>query len=726
MVIMFSVAQAQSDALVLAHMNEAVELDGPSFEAAWEPVESWPAFQFVPNNGSPATEHTEFLVGYDEHYLYLALRAYDSDPDGIRTNTLYRDRLNGDDHFEILIDTFNDNETAVLFSTTPAGIRKDSAISNDASGGGITSGSWINADYNTFWDVATKVTDQGWFAEIRIPFSSLHFQDTDGLVQMGIILQRKIARKTERVVFPAVPPIADYAFLKPSLAQKILLKNIHASKPIYITPYLMGGVNRIALTDESVPPALYDTHRKSDTGVDAKYNLSRRITLDVTANTDFAQVEADDKQVNLTRFSLFFPEKRQFFQERESLFEFRMGQYTRLFHSRRIGLTDDGQPIRILGGARMVGRIGLWDFGLMDMQTEQTQNLAGENFGVLRMRRQIFNDYSYAGFMTTSRLSKNGDYNYAYGLDSVVRLFGDDYLTVRFAQTLDNQQSLDHATDALFVTGQWERRRRDGWGYRTIMAAMGPDYNPGIGFTQRSDFYHFDQALQYSWIPGELSGFIYHTLSANGLFYMRNQDKSLESAQMEAEWKFSRKAGQYGGLVANVFHENLLESFILSHSANVPAGYYVFGQFGGSYYMTHTAQKQIGGSFSLGSFYDGWKYSFGLVPKWYVSKHLELSSEYSYVNINFGSRNQNFHSHIARLRIRAALDTKLSANTFIQFDSVHHTLSANIRFRYKVAEGNDFWLVYNNDLGNFDPLSRLNSFAKNRTMLIKYTHTMKY
>ena len=715
-----------SEPITITRTTQPITLDGTSFEPAWGPVETWPAFQFVPNNGAPSTERTEFLVTYDENYMYFALRAFDTDPKEIRTNTLYRDQLSGDDHFEFLLDTFNNNETALLFSTTPAGIRKDSEISNDASGGGITSGSWINADFNTFWDVATKTTDQGWFAEIRIPYSSLQFEDKNGTVEMGIILQRKIARKTERVVFPAVPPIADYAFLKPSLAQKIILHNVHASKPVYITPFGLTGFERTA-NNNSGPPLEYATNNKNEIGLDVKYNLSNRMTLDVTTNTDFAQVEADDKQVNLTRFSLFFPEKRQFFQERESLFEFRMGEFTRLFHSRRIGLTNDGYPVRILGGARMVGHIGAWDFGFMDMQTDKYQGLSSENFSVLRMRRQVLNEYSYAGFMTTGRLNTNGEYNYAIGLDGVFRLFGDDYFTMRLAQTFDKNLAPDAIYDSAFLTAQLERRRRQGWGYRTILATMGPDYNPGIGFTRRNDFYQFDQTIQYSWIPGKNSRLIYHTLAVNGFSYYRNLDNNLETAQVEAEWKYSLKSGKFGGFEARVSQEDLLDSFKLSNSTAVPVGNYTFGHIGANFYMTHTAQKQIGGSFNIGSFYDGWKYNLDIGPKWYVSKHLELRGELGYINVQFPDRDQSFESFIGRIKIRAALNTKLSTNAFFQYDNINETLSANVRFRYNFREGNDMWIVYNNDLGNFDPTARFDSYyTRNRTLLAKYTMTFQH
>ena len=715
-----------SKPIEIPYISEPIVLDGTSFEPAWEKAKPWPAYQFVPNNGEPSTERTEFLVVNDDNYVYLALRAFDTDVSDIRMNTLYRDQLNGDDHFEFLLDTFNNNETALLFSTTPAGIRKDSEISNDASGGGLTSGGWINADFNTYWDVATKITDKGWFAEVRIPYSSLQFEDNDGTVEMGILLQRKIARKTERVVFPKVPPVADYAYLKPSLGQKIILHNVHASKPVYITPYGLSGFERIGNTNPN-SPIEYTTNNKNEIGLDVKYNLSNRMTLDVTTNTDFAQVEADDKQINLTRFSLFFPEKRQFFQERESLFEFRMGEFTRLFHSRRIGLTDEGLPVRILGGARMVGHIGAWDFGFLDMQTDKSQGLSSENFSVLRMRRQVLNQYSYAGFMTTSRLNTNGDYNYAVGLDGVFRLFGDDYLTIRSAQTFDKNIEPENPLDAAYLTAQIERRRRQGWGYRSIVGAMGTDYNPGIGYTQRNDFFQVDQSIDYSWIPGDHSRLIYHTLSANGFAYFRNMDNSIETAELNLDWIYSLKSGENGGFSASFSEEDLLQSFGLSSDAFVQAGNYTFGQVGAKYAMTHTALKQISGSAYVGSFYDGWKYNVNLDPKWYVSKHLELRGEYSYVNVQFPDRDQKFASHIGRLRIRAALNTKLSTNAFIQYDNINKSLSANVRFRYNFREGNDLWIVYNNDLGNYDPTARFNTYyTRNRTLLAKYTYTYKY
>ncbi len=713
--------------VVLPRLDGPIQLDGLSDELAWKAVEPWLPAQYEPDNGAPPTERTEFLVAYDDTYIYFALRGYDRVTTGIRANTLYRDRLSGDDHFEILLDTFNDNETAVLFTTTPAGIRKDAAISNDASGGGITSGQWINGDFNTFWDVETVVNSDGWFAEVRVPFTSLRFQDHDGQVVMGIILQRKVARKTERLVFPPVPSIADWAFLKPSLAQKIVLEGIRPRKPLYVTPYGLSGIEQSFPLNDTGTGYPREDALKAEVGVDLKYVPTNNSTLDLTVNTDFAQVEADDQQINLTRFSLFFPEKRQFFQERASIFEFRTGGLSRLFHSRRIGLTDDGQPVRILGGVRLVGRWGGWDVGFLDMQTAESDSLASENFGILRFRRQVFNPYSYAGAMVTSRVGMDGSYNLAYGLDGVVRVAGDDYLTIQWAQTFDQAQ-IDAGDLGVVNSGRFtvelERRRRSGWGYDAIVAWAGPAYDPGIGFTQRNDFTLLDDAVSYTWLPGSASSLIWHTLEVAGFAFLRNADRSVESAEAGPEWEFAAKSGAGGGAEAKVQYENLLVPFALAPGVVVPAGSYTFFRVGASYHVSHTRLLQLRPRVEVGTFYDGWQATAEVAPIWYVSRHLELSGTYVFSRIRFPERDQGFDAHLARLRIGTALDTRLSVNAFIQFNSTANAVSANVRFRYNVREGNDFWIVYNEGMNtDRDRLEPTLPFTDARTVLVKYTHT---
>ena len=333
--------------LTLPRLSQPIELDGLSTEPAWDTVAPLPVTMYQPTYRGTPTERTEIRIAYDGEYLYASGRFYDAEPDGIRSNSLYRDRYSGDDTFALVLDTFNDNENALWFYTSPAGVRFDQAVANDAE---FSGGRPINESWNTHWDVATVQTDEGWFAEMRIPYSSLGFQDNNGRVVMGMIAYRFIARKNERHVFPAIAPNWNMGFAKPSVAQDVVLEGVASQKPLYITPYTLGGFSQNAVLND--PETAYDRHESftRDLGLDLKYNLTNNLTFDATVNTDFAQVEADDQQVNLTRFSLFFPEKRQFFQERAGIFAFNFGFQDRLFHSRRISLNDDGEAVRIFTG----------------------------------------------------------------------------------------------------------------------------------------------------------------------------------------------------------------------------------------------------------------------------------------------------------------------------------------------------------------------------------------
>ena len=725
-VVVTSAFAQNADVLVLPRLDGEIIVDGLIDEPAWDKVTAWLPVQYEPDNGAPPTEATEFLVAYDADYIYFALRASDSDPSGIRANTLYRDRLSGDDHFEVMLDTFNDNETAVLFTTTPNGIRKDAAISNDASGGGIASGGWINGDFNTFWDVETVVDDRGWFAEIRVPFSSLRFPAGQFEVTMGITLQRKVARKTERVTFPHVESVANWAFLKPSLGQKVLLKGITPKNPLYVSPYAVLGAGQSNTLGAERGAYVQSVSAEREAGLDLKNRLTDNLTMDLTLNTDFAQVEADDEQVNLTRFSLFIPEKRQFFQERAGIFNFRTGGLSRLFHSRRIGLTGDGLPVRLLGGMRVVGRAGLWDLGFLDLQTAESDMLPSENFGVLRVRRQVFNPYSYAGGMATSRIGSDGKSNVAYGLDGVIRLRGQDYLTVQWAQSFDSDTPTEGLGSGRF-TFEVERRSRREWGYSAAVAWAGPDYDPGIGFTQRNDFTLSDNTLSYTWLPPEASPLIWHTLGIRGFAFFRNGDGSVESAEFGPEWEVSAKSGEGGSVELKTSYEDLASPFALSDDVTVPSGSYTFHRVGASYHRSHTALVQVRPRFEVGSFYDGWNVGLGVQPIWYVSPHLELAGSYLYNQIRFPDRDQVLHAHLARLRIGTALDTKLSVNAFVQYNSTVDLVSANVRFRYNFREGNDFWIVYSETInGNRDRLRPRLPLLDTRTILLKYTRTLQF
>ncbi|NNM17437.1 MAG: carbohydrate binding family 9 domain-containing protein [Croceitalea sp.] len=721
-----SVVYGQSNEPISLARIEGVVFDGIVNEAAWDAIEPFPLVQYEPNAGAPPTEKTEIRIAYDDTYIYGAIRAFDENPDGIRAPSLYRDKISGSDHFEILLDTYNDNETAYIFTTTPSGIRNDSEISNDATGGTILSGNWINKDFNTFWDVETTVTDQGWFAEIRIPFSSLRFQENNGQVIMGLTVQRKVVRKLERLVFPPIPPKTNFAFLRPSLAQKVLFKNITPSKTLYVTPYGLVGDTRSNILN--TPGNAYEERNEFDKaiGADVKFSITNNLTADFTLNTDFAQAEADDQLVNLTRFSLFFPEKRQFFQERASIFDFRTGGLSRLFFSRRIGLTNDGQQVPIYGGVRMIGRMKTWDLAFLDMQTKSLNALPSENFGVLRVRKRLFNQNSYLGAMVTSRMNADGGKNMAYGIDGLIRISPDDYLTLQWAQTFDNRIANDQFSE--FNSGrlalELNRRRRQGFGFTLGTILSGPNYNPGVGFVDRGDFKLGTATLSNTWL-NQRGPFIWHQLELLGNTYLSNGAHETLSSELGTAWSFSRRNLDNGSVSVKHIYENLLAPLPLSGETTIPIGIYDFNRVQATYAMAGDKPLRSGLALETGSFYDGWLHTATLTPSWYLSKHFQFALRYVYNYGEFKDRGEVLNFHVARMSIGTAVNRKLSTNALIQYNSAVDLFTANVRFRYNFREGQDFWVVFNSGLNtdrrDYVPLR---PSLNNQSLLVKYIHTL--
>ena len=714
------------DPIVIQRIGGPVELDGLSNESAWDSIRPMPMVMHLPDFGGPPTERTEIRVAYDDDYVYVAGRFYDSQPELIQTTSLRRDKSGPtNDQFGLVLDTFNDKENGLFLYTNSVGVRLDAAIRNDATGSPPFFTSW-----NTFWDAAGTQNEEGWFAEMRIPFSSLRFQDDNGKVTMGLLLYRWIARKYEVVVFPEIPPKWGFhSLVKPSQGREIVFEGIRSSKPFYVTPYGLTGVEQsYSLNPQNTG---YQSNKQStrEIGLDLKYGLANNFTLDLTLNTDFAQVEADDQQVNLTRFSLFFPEKRLFFQERASIFDFRTGGKDNLFYSRRIGINNGG-VVPIYGGARVVGRVGDWDVGFLNMQTRSngTAESPSENFGVLRMRRRVLNDNSYIGGIATTRLTAGGHHlhnlkNVAYGLDGVIRLFNDDYLTFNWAQSLDGRHN-NRGLNSALTRAHWERRTVEGFGYELSATRVGSAYDPGVGYVQRTGFTRIGDRIFKGWTAPSESSTLRHLLSMNGYLFLRNEDRSLESAEIGPEWKIDAKSGAVLTLTAKAIYEDLPYSFKLSESAHVPVGSYSFHDLSASYRLPISNMVRLTAKGSAGSFYDGSRLSLSLSPGWSISKHLEFTGNYQYERIRFPDRAENFDSHIARLRVETALTPKLSAIAFIQYNSAVDRVISNFRIRFNPKEGSDLYIVYN-ELLNTERYRHMPimPLRDNRTLLIKYSYT---
>ncbi len=709
--------------------GEEILLDGVVEEPAWDAIEPLPLVMYSPTYDGALTERSEIRVAYSESHLYISGRLFDSDVSGIRANTFSRDGFSGDDQFAIVLDSYNDHETAVAFVVNPNGARSDRSVWSDAE---FTAGTRpFNSDWNAHWSAATRRTEEGWSAEMRIPFSSLGFQDSDGEVTMGLIVYRSISRKNERQVYPAISPeYGFFGFGKPSLAQRVTMRGVSRGTPLYVTPYILGGVTRTPALLE--PPDVDDAYwgatdgRTTEPGLDIKFSPSSSFSMDITANTDFAQVEADDQQINLTRFPLFFPEKRQFFQERSATFDFATGGVTdRVFFSRRIGLAD-GDIVRIYGGLRMVGRLEGLDYGFLSMQTAASAGRPSENMGVVRLKQQIINPQSSIGAIVTTRLGVRGEQNIAYGADTEVRLFGDEYLTVKWAQTIDEEIEASDPLDAGLIFAQFERRKQEGFAYSAQYRRVGDSYRPRLGFQRRDDFTYYGGSAGYSWFLGANSQLRTVWLQASTEHYYRNSDMTPESRVVNPRLTVQLKAGGFLTVGARSSFESIRSSFEVADFTVSPGDYW-FHEAEASWSLARGGALRGEVGASAGSFYFGRRVNLRLSPAFNLSKHLEISPGYETNRFELDG-GAGLTAHLARLRLDFALDTRLGLSTLVQYNSILDRATVNARLRYHFREGTDLWLVYNEgyntdrDLGAPTPLP----VSAGRALMIKYTHTLAF
>ncbi|MBR9999160.1 MAG: hypothetical protein KFF73_09320, partial [Cyclobacteriaceae bacterium] len=476
--------------------------------------------------------------------------------------------------------------------------------------------------------------------------------------------------------------------------------------------------------------------RKFNAGLDIKYSLTSNLTMDLTLNTDFAQVEADDQIVNLTRFSLFFPEKRQFFVERSSIFTIRTGYLDQLFYSRRIGL-NEGEIVPIIGGARLVGRAGKWDIGFMDMQTSYHEymdeeadslvQLESTNFGVLRVRKQVFNPTSYAGGMVTSKIDVKGNYNINAALDLIYNPFRNDYMTMNYAHTFDSEIPL---TSHIFDHGKfyfnWINRSNIGLTYDFIFSRSGTKYDPEMGFELLEDHAQFYGLVGYGWVYNEEDKkMLNQQLMVWTRINKRNEDFTTDISEISIGYNFSLKNGFRANFDLFQNHENLTEPFDLSDEVFFPVGSYDYIRFVGGFGTPTNKLIILNLQSTAGTYYDGTIFSLGpagitLRP----SSSFNLGVDYQYDQVDITDRSQHFKSHLARLKTELTFTTKLSLMMYFQYNTNDKFGINNIRFRYNPREGNDLYLVYN---GNYNthihreipdlPAMDLNTFT------VKYTYT---
>ena len=705
----------------IPRLTSPIEFDGKVAAGEWDSIDALPLISHWSTYSDKPNSQTLFRVAYDDSYLYFSTVCHDK-PDRIQEPSFERDNWGmAMDQVAIILDTYNDNENGVIFAVTPTGSRIDVSLKNDGQGDEPTDQSW-----NSFWEARVSKNEAGWVCEARIPFSSLRFQTTEGNVSMGLIAYRYLARDRQMDIYPNIPPDWGFwSFIKPSKAQDVSFSNVGNKRPWFTSPYVLagGGYHHIKPeTGNSYPDKMNDN--KITAGLDVQHALTDNMNMDITVNTDFAQVEADDQIVNLSRFDYFFPEKRRFFLERSSIMDFGFDENNRLFYSRRIGI-DDGKISPLWGGARLVGRIKNYDVGFLNMQSRAKDGNPSENFGVFRLRRRVSKNNSYVGGIFTSRTDWGGANNFGYGVDGIFNLFGNDYLKVNIAGTYDSGDTLAYSnflSDRKRLYIMWENRSQVGFNYSLSYSQVDKGYKPGIGFELRSDFKAVGDRLSYGWFTTKSKAVRYIRFDLLGTAYFSNSTNKLESFLTSPTYYMEWKKNSSLTVAFNRYYDNVPEAFDLSDSIQIAAGEYVNKDITARYETPSVNFLSSIFDVTSGTFYGGQRFSAGITPTYVISKYLTLSGFYQYNHISF-SEKPTYAAHVARLKVSTSLDVRLSINAFIQINSLTKVTSANLRLRYNWKDGNDLYLVYNETLNNQGKRDPDIPFSDYRAFIVKYIYT---
>jgi hypothetical protein len=710
-----TVPTERSVAFALPRLTGPIRIDGASDDPAWQVVAPLPMTVYLPSQRDTPVERTLVRVAYDDHALYVMVDAWESHPGQVRASSMIRDDDAAGDFINVLLDTFGDRQSAVNFSTTPGGQRNDWTISNDARDAASLSPAW-----NGVWDVAVRRGRDGWHAEYRIPFATLRFASLDGPVEFGLSINRLAAHSNERVTFPAIEPNSPLALWKPSHFQRVSVEGIRPGRSARLTPYAAAG---LVGGRGPAPASSWSRADRLEFGADYRTALGANLTLDATANTDFAEAEADDQRVNLTRFPLFYPERRAFFVERSHTFGVKTGESDLLFNSRRVGLSPAGEPVRLLGGVRLVGRVAGWDVGIFDAQLARSDSTAAENLGVLRVRRALFNERSWAGAMLTSRLG--GDTaQLAMALDGDLNLGGDDYVGFAFVTLAgETGEGVDRGVlprGAIRVLG--ERRRNRGVWYRAGVATTGARYAPALGYVERQGAVRPLAEAGYGRVVSRAG----HQARAWGRAEAawRSATGSFESSAAESGVALEQPGGALWTLALERQVDELAAPLLPIPGATVPAGRHTADFVRMAYTPSNGSRAVIGAALRSGEYYDGILHSLQLAPEWRASVYLRFSGEVQVDRLEFASRGERVWSRLVRLRIMASASPRLSLSGVLQANGSADIATANLRLRYNAGEGHDLWIVYNHhaNLDRERVTPPLPGTARS-ALLVKYTRS---
>ena len=684
-------------------------LDGVLDEEAWLNAAVIDDFvQQEPAEGDAATERTVVRLMYDEQSMYIGVEAYDSEAGGVIATEMRRDspRMLDEDNVQIIFDTFRDSRSGYMFVTNPLGAKLEQQISEEGEGGRRGNSSNINRDWDGVWHVVSRETGDGWVSEIAIPMVTLRFPQAESQT-WGFNLMRNIRRKNEQVFWAPIPKA--YTLTRVSLAGTMSgLGQVSRGMDLRVTPYaLVGGRQDRGATD-------LDGSGFNDLGVDVKYGVTSGLNLDLTLNTDFAQVEVDEQQVNLTRFPLFFPEKRDFFLENAGMFSVKneggTGQLADLFFTRRIGLSG-GQPVPIIGGARLTGKVDRHNIAVMNIQTQEAVGSPGENFFVGRYSRDIFSRSKVGGMIVNKEAIGDAAYNRTFAVDTSLALHPFFTITSFLAKTETSGVSGSNA--AGHVNALW---RSPSYRVYAEYTDIQDNFNAEVGFVPRVGIRRSKMHLEWDPRPGRWN--IRQMDPMWNVEYTTDQHNRLLSRRFHNMIGFYFEDGSSLIAMYNDVFEQLDVPFEITDDVTIPAGTYRFGQPRLTY-ATNPSRRLYGRlRYSPQTFFDGTRHDYsgtvGLRASSRMSTEVVLSR--SDVELPGGA----FTADLASVRIDYALSPDMTLRTLTQYNSTTDSISTSVRFNWIYFPGSDLYIAYDDLRADLPGLPWL----QNRQLAVKMTYLL--
>ncbi len=724
----------------LAADTESPVIDGRVAEALWQTVPPYTTFtQQDPTEGAPASERTEVRVIVGKGHVYVGIIAFDSDPSKIIVSQSRRDAsLTETDSIVMVFDTFNDNQNAFVFGTNPLGIEYDGQVAREGQSSGVSIGgggaggtqrggiSAFNPNWDGDWMVKSQITERGWEAELAIPLKTLRYQQGDNQT-WGFNVLRNIRHKNEQVYLAPIP--RGFDIYRVSLAAKMSGLDLPARRDIKLIPYALGSVNK------DFTRAGDNVDGNGDVGVDLKWGIRPNLTLDATYNTDFAQVEADEEQVNLTRFDLFFPEKRPFFLENASTFQFGNPQQIDLFFSRRIGLSAAALPIDIRGGGRLSGKLGGWNVGVLNIQADEVENATGDNIGaannfsVLRMQREVGRSSYGAIFVNrqgTGSLSVGDDYNRAYGLDANIQLTQNQRLSAFVARTDTPESRATGPRGSDYSARGFYNFTNNLWQVSGGYSQVGTNFNPEVGFLprrgyRRPEFRAFfqPQPKQWPWIRRIAPHMTYVS------FYdIKTGDLQTENWHLHPFEIQPRQGGRFGYVFDYAKDIPTVPFTVFNRDGNrvtIPAGQYAWGQSVLEY--LHNPSARVTGSlrYRFGHYYDGDFNGFDIQSDYRITPNATASIGWTRQDIKLPYG--NFVNNLVPMKGNYSFTPLINVSALLQYNGQTGLFSSNVRFAWLNRSGTGLFVVYND---RRDLLSSTALETLGRSFVVKYTRLIDF